>query len=539
METSSTRITGTGVFSNQRYRMAAIIAGLLVVLYVLINLFVIGGDGFVINLNNLIAPLLAIVTTIFAIRLFLQVRSNARSRVLWGGLLAGWALWTIAETIWFVYGFLNQDVPYPSIADLFWVIGYIPLGIGLFSRLQEMPMRLTGLQKLALWASSLLTVIISIAFVILPVFQEYDASNRLASIITIIYPLADLVLLVSVLRLLFVYRSGDYGLGWDMLIAGFVLMTIADLVFAYATPLNLYYPDQKANLISTLGNSVPYNLSYLVWVFGLYALLLALKEQHPIEIKAVQPELVPNVHMLITTKSDDTIINVSKNLGLVFDYDAGKMNTIQDLLHIPAEVAQSIIEKIHNGEKTEHCVTVKNRFGDEQAVFICGTAAFSTAREYLGQNILLRTLVANDYSLDNQLDDQQKAIVHLLLQTCKNGQEMEIKKLLLDYHLAFLRQLYNFVFHTGGGYLGVLFLANLDRTTKEHQWQFQFDPINPPNYAEYPVGVLRDELPVLVETARRFAAKLTDPGSVETELQAISAQFSEAVQKNVAFYSKN
>jgi hypothetical protein len=140
-------------------------------LYVLVNLFVIGGDGFIITLNNLVAPLLAIITTIFAAILFLQIRANVRSRMLWGGLFAGWALWAIAETMWFVFGYLGQEVPYPSIADLFWLIGYIPLGIGLYSRLREMPLKLTSSQKLALWGSSLATIFITLAFVILPVFQ--------------------------------------------------------------------------------------------------------------------------------------------------------------------------------------------------------------------------------------------------------------------------------------------------------------------------------------------------------------------------------
>jgi hypothetical protein len=204
--------------------------------------------------------------------------------------------------------------------------------------------------------------------------------TRLASIISIIYPLADLVLLVSVLRLLFVYRSGDYGFGWNMLITGFVLMTIADLVFAYATPLGLYYPDQKANLISTLGNSVPYNLSYLVWIFGIYALLLVMKEQHPIEINAAQPKLVPNVHMLISTKSDDTIIDVSSNLGLIFEFDISKMKSLAEILHIPEEVTQSIFDKIRSGEKKEQQIAVKNRSGVPQDVFVSGTAIFSPNR---------------------------------------------------------------------------------------------------------------------------------------------------------------
>ena len=539
MESSSTiQETGTGIFSNQRYKMAAIVAGILVLAYVLVNLFVIGGDGFIITLNNLVAPLLTIITTISAFILLLQIRANVRSRLLWGGLFAGWALWAIAEILWFVFGYLGQEVPYPSIADLFWLVGYIPLGIGLYSRLREMPLKLTSSQKLALWGSSLATIFITLAFVILPVFQGYDASNRLGSIISIIYPLADLVLLVSVLRLIFVYRSGDYGFSWNLLITGFVLMTIADLVFAYATPLGLYYPDQKANLISTLGNSVPYNLSYLIWIFGIYALILVMKEQQPIEINAALPKLVPNAHMLISTKSDETIIDVSSNLGLIFNFDISKMKSLAEILHIPEEGARSIFDKFRSGEKKEQPITAMNRYGVPQDLFVSGTAIFSPAGEYSGQNLLLRTLVESDYTIDDKLTGYRKSIVNYLMQICGDNEETEIKELLMDYYLAYLKQLYNFVYRTGGGHLGLLFLENLGQTTKERQWQFQFDPKSLPTYAEYSLDVLREELPILAETAKRFASQLTDEKSVEAEVQAISAQFSEAVHRNVAYYIK-
>jgi hypothetical protein len=179
-----------------------------------------------------------------------------------------------------------------------------------------------------------------------------------------------------------------------------------------------------------------------------------------------------------------------------------------------------------------------NRYGVPQDLFVSGTAIFSPAGEYSGQNLLLRTLVESDYTIDDKLTGYQKSIVNYLMQICGDNEETEIKELLMDYYLAYLKQLYNFVYRTGGGHLGLLFLENLGQTTKERQWQFQFDPKSLPTYAEYSLDVLREELPILVETAKRFASQLTDEKSVEAEVQAISAQFSEAVHRNVAYYIK-
>jgi hypothetical protein len=208
------------------------------------------------------------------------------------------------------------------------------------------------------------------------------------------------------------------------------------------------------------------------------------------------------------------------------------------VLHIPEEVAQSVFDKVRSGEKKEMLLSLKNRNGALLDLLVCGTTIFSPQGEYSGQNLLLRTLVESDYTLDDKLDAYQRSIVVYLQKSCGIDEDGEKKKLLLDYYLAYLKQLYNFVYHTGGGHLGVVFLANLEQTAREHQWQFQFDPQNPSDYSEYSLVVLRKELPVLVETARRFASQLTDPESVETEMQAISSQFSEDVHKNVVYCNK-
>jgi hypothetical protein len=97
---------------------------------------------------------------------------------------------------------------------------------------------------------------------------------------------------------------------------------------------------------------------------------------------------------------------------------------------------------------------------------VSGTAIFSPAGEYSGQNLLLRTLVESDYTIDDKLTGYQKSIVNYLMQICGDNEETEIKELLMDYYLAYLKQLYNFVYRTGGGHLGLLFLETLDKPPK-------------------------------------------------------------------------
>src|SRR3989304_786352 len=98
---------------------------LLVALYIAVNLFHIGGDAFVITLNNNLANPLALGVVILATLLWRGLPLGNQSRLLWAGLAVGWALWTVAEFWWGIAALIRQEVPYPSWADFFWQLGYI------------------------------------------------------------------------------------------------------------------------------------------------------------------------------------------------------------------------------------------------------------------------------------------------------------------------------------------------------------------------------------------------------------------------------
>ena len=110
---------------------------------------------------------------------------------------------------------------------------------------------------------------------------------------------------------------------------------------------------------------------------------------------------------------------------------------------------------------------------------------------------------------------------------------LELKRL-----VTYLKQLYNLEFRTGGAQLGLAFLEHLQQTAKEHQWPLEFDLETLLVNAEYELRLLREAFPVLLESARSFASQLTDANTIEAEMQSISSQFSEAVHKNVAYYSQ-
>jgi hypothetical protein len=113
----------------------------------------------------------------------------------------------------------------------------------------------------------------------------------------------------------------------------------------------------------------------------------------------------------------------------------------------------------------------------------------------------------------------------------------QIRKLILDYHLAYLRQLYNLAFRTGGAQLGLAFFEHLKQIDSDHQWQLQLHPETLVQNGDYQLALLREALPLLLEDAKTFVSQLTDPTTVEAEMQLVYSQFNEAVHRNVEFYS--
>lgn len=528
-------MTSSTIFFHRKFKTAAFIVGAISLIYLFICLLVIGGDDFVITMVDVITIPLAIATSLFALSLWNMVKTSGISRTLSLGLLIGWLLWTVAEVMWAIYEYSSQEVPYPSPADFFWLIGYIPLGLGLYLRLKELPVRPNARQRMILSVVSLAVTLLTVVFVIIPIIQHNDPSRWLESVLNVVYSLADLFMLLLVLRLVFIYRGGDYGLSWNLIVAGFVLHSLSNLIFSYANAFNLYYPDHKVNFLSTMVIDAPYNLGYALWMLGFYALRLAISQQNSFK-PLIEPAILPNTHVLIFTKSDNTVIQTSNNFETLFGYDHVEGKTPAELLQLPPAEAQSILSAIQNeGKIADQPVLVTNRLGASQKAYLSGFALMTPEKNYSGCILMLRLLVEANYALDQSLTDYQKLMVRQVRQTSGSQEEAEIRKLLLDYYLAYLVSLQNLVFRTGGAQLSLVFLEYLQHTS-EHPWQLQFNPQNILTKADYPLSVLRKELPLLLDVAKQFAAQLTDSQSVEDEMQAVASQISEAVNKNVAFH---
>jgi hypothetical protein len=514
---------------------------ILVLIYVAINIFHLGGDTFVISLNDNISNPVALAVSILAVTLCFRLGVRGRNRLLWSGLAVGWILATIAEFWWGIAALVEQEVPYPSWADLFWVASYIPMIAALLVRSLSLPRRTSWMQITGTVLSILVSLGSTIVFVLIPIIQTNKPQAFLENLLNVLYPLLDLGVFIVVLSLLFAYQEGMYGRAWLWLSAGFAIQSIANLLFSYASTINQYYPHEQLNLLSTVGIDIPYNLSYLLWLIGLVK-VLEVQNSHRIFTDSdtylpIQP--ISNTHILVYTTLDGTVTGVSRNYKVAFSMDPMEGKTVAETLGASPDGIDRLMGEIRAGKMVgEKPILVKSLWG-EQPAWISGTITTDSKGNFSGTNLLLR-MFTKDYDLDELLTDQQKVImVSISGQTGSIQEENEeIKQFLSNYYLAFLKSLYNRVFTEGGSLMADAFLAELHSVASHHNWRIGVRPdtILDLRYANLPT--VRQALPILFEAAKAFVSNIADETTSYRVVQNVSEHFDEAIHKSAVHFEK-
>lgn len=171
--------------------------------------------------------------------------------------------WGIGNVIWAYYNFfLNIALPYPSFADVgfilsypFWVTGMvnIPHAIGAKSSFGKKYRKILLFIPLFVFALSyFLTVLVTKSFIIFA-----HPSSYLKLFFDIAYPLGDVVILTTVLAVStsFKFFGGKYKLSMYTILLGFCILYIADFLFSYTTTAGIYYDGSIADLFFTIAMS--------------------------------------------------------------------------------------------------------------------------------------------------------------------------------------------------------------------------------------------------------------------------------------------
>jgi len=203
--------------------------------------------------SNAFAPFcasIAVASSFFALRRYWENPSSRLSRI-WLGFTLGMFLWFLGELGWAIYVLvLGIEIPYPSLADLFWLCGYIPLFIALdlYIRL----FRPALFKRMYLVGAALVSILSITLFIVLapPILEAEE--DALTKIVSMAYPSLDLILFSEAILGLLIFTvtrlKGGIGVAWLFINAGILMNVIADILFSYTTLQGTYYDGHPLEL---------------------------------------------------------------------------------------------------------------------------------------------------------------------------------------------------------------------------------------------------------------------------------------------------
>ena len=164
--------------------------------------------------------------------------AQGRSRFAWGLIGAGVLCWGIGEATWMIQAQAG-DIPYPGIADLFYVAGYPLIFAGVLTLPYLRPGRFERMRLVidAVAGTISLAVVMWVAYLSSVVSLGSDSVETL---LNLAYPFGD-VLLVTALMVLAMRRS-EHRLDLRILLlaGGVALTAIADVIFSLQTSVDTY-----------------------------------------------------------------------------------------------------------------------------------------------------------------------------------------------------------------------------------------------------------------------------------------------------------
>jgi hypothetical protein len=208
---------------------------------------------FISSLSNALFPVVAsaaVFSSVFALRKY-GPKLN-KFLMVWMCFTVGMTLWFLGELSWAIYTFLlNVEIPYPSIADIFWLGGYIPLLIALFVYSRLFVSVLSNRKKALIAAIIIILGVLVSAALIIPIMGVEE--NLAILIIDLAYPLLDIALLSMALVGLAIFQKGGLGKSWLWIILGIMLNVAGDMIFSYTTAQGTYYNGHLSELLFIYG----------------------------------------------------------------------------------------------------------------------------------------------------------------------------------------------------------------------------------------------------------------------------------------------
>jgi len=223
-----------------------------------------GYHSFLYLVSNGLPPILAFAALAIGAAGLVRNGVSLKNRlsISWLGYSLGMSLWFLGEATWAAYALCySVPNPFPSIADVFWLAGYVPLICAVLVQSWSFREFLISRRMLLIIA-----IVFSVAGLMLvalmPPIYAANVASMTAVIIGLVYPLLDVALLVVAVPILFLYGRGTFWRPFLIVTIGLILTFLGDVMFTWTSLNGTYYDGSYLELF--------FHWSYLVIAYGFY-----------------------------------------------------------------------------------------------------------------------------------------------------------------------------------------------------------------------------------------------------------------------------
>ncbi len=214
--------------------------------------------------SNAFPPMIAgvaVASSAFALKKYWGKPEDKFSKI-WLGFTLGMVFWFLGELGWAIYTLsLNVEIPYPSIADIAWLIGYVPMMAAFHWYVRTFQFTIA---KTVYKAGAVVIGLFCLghfAYFLAPVFAAAETGITIIAV-DIAYPALDLTLLGYSLLALLIFLRGKIGVAWSLISAAVLMNVAADMLFTYTTLQGTYYCGHPLELL--------FHFGYILYALAFY-----------------------------------------------------------------------------------------------------------------------------------------------------------------------------------------------------------------------------------------------------------------------------
>lgn len=185
----------------------------------------------------------------------------------WFSFAAFAVSWFIAEMLWIHQELVLKEDPFPSPADIFYIVGYPFLLMFFVAYLQPVKAAIT---KKILGLSSMISIGILVPSLYL-VLGNGIHSDSLNAILGAIYPVFDSMVIIPAIIGVVLFFKGQVNFMWTLVCLGILCLFAADTAFLFGQNEDSYYTGNPAEIL--------FYWNYVLLAFGVHNHLMLFKKE--------------------------------------------------------------------------------------------------------------------------------------------------------------------------------------------------------------------------------------------------------------------